>query len=186
MTTNNTQHEIEERDVPIAHRRGVLEALVGLSILVSLAGVVVPVVGGELNGDLENIALQDMQQIVTGLRGYSNDTRYLPTGIQGRTNLSWLYGPGVVPEGNPFAAGGEARPLADALLSDAMGGPGWSGPYIDQLAPDPWGGSYLVNVDGLIDGRETAMVLSAGPNGICETGAHTRHPGGDDLLLPIN
>ncbi|MCB9899682.1 MAG: type II secretion system protein GspG [Planctomycetes bacterium] len=172
-------------DVPLANRKGILEALVGLSILVSLAGVVMPIVGGEIAGSRVEQAQADMLHIVNGLHAYTDDTLFLPTGIRGRTNVSWLYGPGELPQANPFAAGGEARPLSDVLLSDAMGGPGWQGPYLEELQPDPWGRAYLVNVDGLIDARESAMVLSAGPNGICETSAHASFAAGDDVVLPI-
>lgn len=173
------------QDKALAHRKGVLEALVGLSILVSLAGVVMPIVGGEMAGTRSEQAVLEMQRIANGLHAYTDDTLFLPTGIQGRTNLAWLYGPGQLPQANPFAAGGEARALSDVLLADTLGGAGWSGPYVSALEPDPWGNAYLVNVDGLIDTRETAMILSAGPNGIVETRPTDSRAAGDDILLPL-
>jgi hypothetical protein len=164
-------------------RVGWLEGLVGLSVIVALAGVVSPIVGGATAQDAEGVANIQMLHIIDGLQAYSRDTLYLPTGNQGRTDVSWLYGPGVIPSDNPFAAGGEARPLEDALLIPAMGGRNWSGPYLDELVPDPWGNAYLVNVDGLIDSREEPMVLSAGPDGIVQTQPFESRPAGDDLLL---
>ncbi len=167
----------------VKKKLGWLEGVVGLSVIVALAGVVTPIVGGSTVQQSEDTAQGQMLQILDGLAAYSRDTLYLPTGNQGRTDVSWLYGPGVIPSGNPFASGGEARPIEEALLTPAMGGRNWKGPYLDELLPDPWGNAYLVNVDGLVDTREEAMVLSAGPDGVVQTAAWDRHPAGDDLLL---
>jgi hypothetical protein len=43
-----------------------------------------------------------------------------------------------------------------------------------------------VNVEGLVDRRESAMVLSAGPNGIVETAAGAVRPSGDDLIQMLD
>ncbi len=165
---------------------GVLEALVALSILVSLSGVLMPVVGEEVGAAREAEALGEMQSIAAGLAAYSRDTLFLPTGVRGRTNVAWLYSPGAIPAGHGFGEGGEARPLDDVLLSANMGGPGWNGPYVSDLRSDPWGNAYLVNVEGWVNVREHAMVLSAGPDGIVQTPCHATQAEGDDLLLIID
>lgn len=191
MPNEQDSHEqpvnLVQEDLPQSPRRrqkvGWLEGIVGLSVILALAGVVTPIVGGSTAGGAEGTANSQMLHILDGLQAYSRDTLYLPTGNQGRTDVSWLYGPGVIPSGNPFAAGGEARPIEDALMVPAMGGRNWSGPYVDELVPDPWGNAYLVNVDGLVDSREEAMVLSAGPDGVVQTEAYDLRPAGDDLLL---
>ena len=51
---------------------------------------------------------------------------------------------------------------------------------------DPWGHAYLVNVEGWVNPREHALVLSAGPDGIVQSEADATHPAGDDLLLVID
>ena len=176
---------VEELAAPVRKQPkvGWLEGLIGLAVLVSLAGVVAPVVGSATSRSDVAEAEARMLHIVEGLNAYSRDTLYLPTGDQGRTDVSWLYGPGVIPAENPFAAGGEARPLDEVLMVPAMGGRNWNGPYIDAVEADPWGNAFLVNVDGLIDSREEAMVLCAGPDGIVQTAPWDRRPAGDDLLM---
>jgi len=170
-----------------AARPGMLEALVGLSVLVALSGVLMPAVAEEAGESRRISALADMQSIGEGLARYAQDTLFLPTGVQGRTNVAWLYGPGNIPAGQPFGQGGEGRALDDALLRPAMGGERWAGPYVaGGLAPDPWGNAYLVNADGWLTPQERPMVLSAGPNGVVETAADARAPGGDDLLLLLD
>lgn len=163
-----------------------LVGVLGLGLLLALAGVVGPGVADTLGEGRETSALKQLQGIVDGLRSYSHDTLTLPTGIKGRTDVSWLYGPGVLPLDNPFADGGSARPLSDALLDSTMGGMGWDGPYIDGLSADPWGQALLVNVDGLVNGREQALVLSAGPDGVVDTSPTARKAGGDDIILLLN
>lgn len=165
---------------------GVLEALVALSVLVALSGVLMPVVGEEVGQSRAVTALRDLQSIAEGLGRYSRDTLYLPTGVEGRTNVAWLYGPGTIPAGHAFGAGGEARPLDDALLTDAMGGEHWSGPYVSGLGPDPWGHAYLVNADGWLTRQEAPMVISAGPDGIVQTPPDAWEAAGDDLLLLLD
>ncbi|GJM21194.1 MAG: hypothetical protein DHS20C15_11090 [Planctomycetota bacterium] len=180
------QNENPQVSRPTRKKAGWLEGLVGLSIMVSLAGVVTPIVGSQTGADNQHRAEAAMLEIVHGLRAFSNDTLYLPTGSQGRTDVSWLYGPGVIPAGNPFANGGEARPLEQALLNSVMGGRNWAGPYVEELTADPWGNAFLVNVDGLIDTREVAMVLSAGPDGVVQTQAFDYQAAGDDLLMYLD
>ena len=174
-------------DAPAAPARaaagpGLLEALVALGILVSLSGVLMPAIHVEVDDARRMQTLADMDAIANALSRYQADTLTLPTGVEGRTDVAWLYGPGRIPAANPFSAGGEARALGDALLNASLGGSRWAGPYLGTLSPDPWGGAYLVNVDGWLDARERPMILSAGPDGIVQTAPDAREAGGDDLL----
>ncbi len=173
------------QEEPQRRRSRVLEVLVSLSIVVSLAGVTVPIIASvQAEARLESTVV-GMQDIVDGIRGYSQDTLFLPTGNRGRTNVSWLYSEGALPQGIRFGGVVESRPLADVLLNRSMGGPGWEGPY-GEVPSDPWGNAYLVNVAGLVDSRSGSWVLSAGPDGIIQTSQDSLKAGGDDLLLPIN
>ena len=74
---------------------------------------------------------------------------------------------------------------ADYAAAPAGLAPGWRGPYMDKLSPDPWGARYAVNV-GLLEqpGGHAVMVVSAGPNGIIETPFETvgLQTGGDDVI----
>lgn len=184
----------ETAAVPVIQRGstpGMLEALVALSIIVALAGVVMPLVGAEARAAHTEQALADMQSIASGLQAYSHDTRFLPTGKQGRTNVAWLYGPGAIPEWDAFGHGGEVRPLGDVLLADAnggnaMGGARWAGPYTsDELRSDPWGNAFIVYVDGWVNGRKNPFILSAGPDGRVQTRPVDRRATGDDLIYHL-
>jgi len=170
---------------PARRAFGFLEALVSLCLVVSIAGITMPMVAGERAEGRNEQAVVDMQGIVDGIRDYSQHTRFLPTGNRGRTNVTWLYGPGQLPKGMKLGSIAHSRSLDDIMLNDSMGGSAWQGPY-GSPAMDPWGHSYLVNVDGLVDPRRPAWVLTAGPDGIMQTPASAQEPVGDDVLLPIN
>jgi len=175
-------------ETPRASRRPrkLLTGLASLALLLGTAGVVGPGVLDEVENVRQQTALNDMQSIVSGLRSYSRDTLTLPTGVEGRTDVAWLFGPGELPASVPFADLGPGRPLSDALLVASMGGSRWDGPYLEQLPIDPWDHAYLVSVSGLVDGRSPTLVLSAGPDGVCDTPARAHEPLGDDILLPLN
>jgi type II secretory pathway pseudopilin PulG len=164
---------------------GFLEAIVSLSLLVSVAGITIPMIAGQQAEARNEQALMDMQDIVDGIRQYSQDTLYLPTGNRGRTNVSWLYGPGRLPRSLNLGNISQSRPLDDVLLNASMGGSGWQGPYGDPVA-DPWDNAYLVNLDGLVDPRMPAWVLTAGPDGVVQTPTDALSARGDDMLLHIN
>lgn len=172
-----------ERDGP---PRGLLEALIAGCVLISLSGIVMPIVSGEVQGDRLRIAQQHTVEIGEALDAWTRSTLYLPTGRKGRTNVAWLYGPGTIPLDNPYTEGGDSAPLEDCLLNDAMAGDRFAGGYIQSLEPDPWGNAYLVNVDGWLDYRERAVVLSAGPNGRVDTPAEQTYAQGDDILFLLD
>jgi len=65
--------------------------------------------------------------------------------------------------------------------------PGWQGPYLVSLGPDPWGRAYIATVGAIGPGRRPlspgagGWVLSAGPNGVLETAPDASVLGGDDI-----
>ena len=48
---------------------------------------------------------------------YVRDTLTLPTGVEGRTNITWLYGPGHIPAEQPFGASTGAPPDLDVTAA---------------------------------------------------------------------
>jgi hypothetical protein len=185
--TNQTKDMTQQPATQPGRRRkaGALEAVVALCIIVSLSGVLMPAIGTRLTGDNGEEAILDMQRIASGLASYSQATLTFPTGKNGRTNVACLYGPGEIPPSS-FGQGSEARPLEDVLLSDAMGGDAWGGPYVAGLRSDPWGHAYLVNAEGWVLPGQHAMIVSAGPDGIVQTTAKDTVAVEDDLLLILD
>jgi general secretion pathway protein G len=67
---------------------------------------------------------------------------------------------------------------------------GWRGPYMTDTPADPWGNAYVVNAidfetSTVAKPTDSVWVLSAGPNGMIETGSASANLGGDDVGVKI-
>jgi hypothetical protein len=154
---------------PIFARPGVLEALVGLSILVALSGVVMPA-SAKASAPRAAAARRATCSSSRGPRALRARHAHAAHRRRGPHQHHLALRPGHIPAEQPFGASADARPIEDALLNASMGRTRWHGPYMAaELHPDPWGNAYLVNADGWITPGEQAMVLSAGPDGVVQT-----------------
>jgi len=144
-----------------------------LGLLIGQAGVISHEIGSSAR--TERIYL-DMQSIAGGLRDFSMDGQFQEQGLQ---RVSWLYGPGLIPNSAPFVSEESvASPLADVNMAEVDR-------YIQILMPDPWGNAYLANVDGLQAGTQRIKVLSAGPDGTIDTSPSETKAQGDDVLIHL-
>jgi hypothetical protein len=144
-----------------------------LGLLIGQAGVIGHDLGSSARS--ERVYL-DMQAIAGGLRDFSLDGQFEENNLQ---RVSWLYGPGLIPNEAPFESEGSvATPMADVNTDKAAR-------YIQILMPDPWGNAYLANVDGLQAGTQRIKVLSAGPDGTIETSPSETKARGDDVLIHL-
>ena len=164
-----------------------VEALVTVAILVTLAGVVVPMVTvhdvDEPTSATDPSA--DLADIATALGSFVNDTRTFPTGTGGAASYHYLFSDGIQPDHNPFASGPGAH-VARFLVDVADRPDGWAGPYLRRsIGPDPWGRAYVVNVNGYFSSMERVVVLCAGPNGRIDTTPSSTIAGGDDQIVVL-
>ncbi|MFO7897543.1 MAG: hypothetical protein R6V58_00610 [Planctomycetota bacterium] len=152
------------------------------SMLVMAVAVAVPVVSGRRLGAARARALGDLRRLAADITTYHKDTGTWPGG----SNLA-------VTDGDP--AGGEARAYGDDdeaihiskfLTINQADVDGWHGPYMSMSRSDPWGHRYVVVLEGLRS-REPpyAWALSAGPDGVFETGPSDEEVRGDDLGLRL-
>src|SRR5262245_13972782 len=157
-----------------------VEMAVVVAIVAAMAAILVPILADELASSEQSHALSDCQRIAAALTQYTRDTRPFPTGPNGNDTLRFLTGTGTVPAANPFDDG-EGGLLVQYLANGAAnGGASWRGPYLQQVAADPWGNAYVVNVHGYFS-AENVWVVSAGPNGAIYTTATDPTPRGDDI-----
>ena len=102
------------------YKPGLIEALVSLCILVTLAGIVVPIMADRADGPRYERTETALSDIARGVQAYTRDTGLTPTSAAigaGQTNVTWLYGPGEMPRNHPFGADLQSRPLANVLGS---------------------------------------------------------------------
>ena len=161
-----------------------IEMIVVIAIIVSLAGVIVPVVSGELEDAKQARATADLNRLATALGQYMKDTAYMPTGRTGRNTYHFAYTNGSMPASNDF--NGRSAHLRRFLEVNDFGGKNWRGPYAGDIGPDPWGRAYLINLHGYWKDSENVLVLCAGPNGSVDTPPSGTQAGGDDIVLLID
>ncbi len=165
-----------------------IEMIVTVAIIGSLAAILVPIVSTELAGSAEATAQGESRRIGTAINQYFKDVGLPPIGAGGAEEFEYLIGDGEIPDVNPFNddAGDEGL-LADFLTDGAAnGGTQWSGPYLQGVEADPWGNAYIVNAHGFYEVGEYVWVISAGPNGEFDTGPEDTILQGDDFGILVD
>lgn len=189
----------------------VIEILVVLGVVAALSAILVPMVTSYVDQGRRERARGDLRAIGEAMNAVHRDLGVFPVFTDGgdrtiSTAASYevLIGPGATPaveNGTGWTlTGPDVGTLGGQLVQNAPGGGAypsqgrfaWRGPYIDDIAPDPWGNGYVVNAENLLPNQgESGYVLSAGPDGeintpfeIDRTSASTT-PRGDDLLYRL-
>ena len=166
-----------------------IEMILTVAILATLAAILVPIVASELTDAARARAQGECSRIATAVNQFIKDTKLHPTGPLGDGSLEYLIGSGgAVPDVNPFAddAGNEGS-IADYLTDGApRGGANWKGPYLTSVPADPWGNTYILNVNGFYDDSEYVWIISAGVNGTFETGPTDTVLQGDDIGILLD
>lgn len=179
--------EVKSGPLPVRARAPrswrLLEVLVAMSILVTLAGLLVPYT--ERVGERTRLAGAngDLATIASSLSSFAGDLhhdalRAAPAdGVDPSADGSaaWLRGPGELPDGCPPEIAELAAPLDRLTLPESIDR-AQRGPLMLALQPDPWGHSYLIRLDELGQGTSRSRVLSAGPDGTLLTADDLAHP----------
>lgn len=192
-----------------------IEVIVVAGIIAILAGVLVPMIFGQIDQSRISKAKADVKSIQTAVSMFRQDTGAWPnrvTGTDGATDsIQVLYSGGtVINDTNRDWNRASTAPLLDYFRSNTPAYPvpvagtnagGWKGPYLTSAESDPWGNAYLVGVKNfqLAEGTKPVWIISAGPDGVFQTGMNdeicfdgvTINPNtsattiGDDICLRI-
>jgi general secretion pathway protein G len=151
--------------------------------------LLVPMVLGKTEEPERLRARLECERIGAALKQYVSDTGGVPAerDVTDPKPLHWLRGAGRLSPVNPFDDGpnGELTIYLATAPSDEEAV--WKGPYLLSVEADPWGNAYVVNAHAIGNGiKETAWVLSPGPNGILETPAAGDALMGDDVGVAMN
>ena len=189
-----------------------IELTVVLAVIVTLALILTPSISNFINDSRTARTRADAQTIVRAIVQFEKDNGFFPrwkvtvAGGPGTAanKLDLLISPGNTPMESPqtlwtTATAVKTDTLANQLMTNAPGYPlktgsspfGWNGPYLSSaIGSDAWNNRYMVNI-GLADstvgaaGKNAVWVISAGPNGVLETGysvvVTAATLGGDDI-----
>ena len=185
-----------------------IEMVVTLGIVAALAAILTPIVSNYIDQARNTRAGSEAQSIASAILAFNKDTGKWPI-FQSGTNITVssatfnvLIGPGTNPTCSSCGAtwlSANNGDLGNILEqnSPSYGTTGkfaWRGPYITNIASDPWGNKYFVNGPGMAFGQSRAVfVLSAGPNATIDTifsqntgsGASAIVVGGDDIVARV-
>jgi len=168
-------------------RRGftLVEMIVVIAILVSVAGIMIPVVSSQLEDAKRGRALGDMRRIAVAINRYVKDTGTFPIGGQSGATFHWLYGNGELPQNNVFDDGASTG-IIRFLARNDFGNSKWRGPYLPDVGADPWGHAYIINVQGYYAPLENVLIVCAGPDGQIDTAANATIAAADDIMILID
>jgi general secretion pathway protein G len=166
-----------------------IEVIVVAGIIAILAGILVPLILKEIDEARLSKASGDIRSVYAALVVFKKDTAQWPVmDANCDPNVTLLTGSGNQPA-NLAVLGydtGVTSAFDDHLVTDTNGCyNNWKGPYIAGVTADPWGNTYLANVDTLSIPGRPVWIISAGPNGQLETPALMTTVFGDDIGMRI-
>jgi prepilin-type N-terminal cleavage/methylation domain-containing protein len=170
-----------------------IELAVVLAIIAVLAAILTPMVTGYLDQARIARAQADARTVADAIKLYQRDTGRWPVYA---TNGDYTASPKVVGGTKNFIVGSNGNYPTDGTATwgvtagtaaavnlegylnqdlssvgtAAFPKAGFRGPYIGALDSDPWGNRYILTAKNLDGTTNHAFVISAGPNGLLDTG----------------
>jgi len=185
-----------------------VEIIVVVLIIITLAGVLTPVVVTQVDKARKARALKDCGAIAAALGALYGDLGAFPsmdrTGKFHRIRVllsgDRLPGAGVIQASADFTQGPRDLLMNHITRNNPDGKSGgypgkgllaWRGPYLDASSLDPWGRPYAVNIGATFasgKNNRCCWVLSSGPDGKIETGttAGSLKTRGDDIGILVH
>lgn len=188
-----------------------IEVIVVAAIIAILAGILVPMIFSQIDESKIARATGDVKSIANSIMIFRKDNSKWPGFSAGTfpcstpasggdaTVISLLQSVGTIPRLDganwdtssskdisillanlPLDSGNSCYPAAAAPTS-----PGWKGPYLPSNSTDPWGNAYLVNSKDFEVSGNGMWAISAGPDGIVQTGANDATLLGDDIGVKL-
>jgi len=163
-----------------------VEVIVVAAIIAILAGILVPMIFSQIDEAKLSRAKGDLRSLSSAIYTFRKDVGQWPAcgGVplllgSGKSNAVDLGAKGYTTAG--------AQPFTDHLMTDdaACYGDMWKGPYFGSVEPDPWGNPYFANAEGFGVANQAVLLLSAGPDGVVDTGPTASVAANDDIAIRV-
>ena len=167
-----------------------VEVMVVAAIIAILAGILVPMIFGQIDQAKVAQATADTKSVSTSIYAFRKDTGQWPDKMsEGCTAADMLVGNGTLQTASLTAKGftiANRENFFSHLTTDSGScyGSEYSGPYMTRIEADPWGNAYVANVNNFST-TNPAYILSAGPDGVFDTGPNDFAANGDDIAYRV-
>jgi len=183
------------------YERILIELVVAMAVAAIIAAVIIPTALRRMREGRVPAARRELRELAAAVHRFQSDTGRWPnrTDPDGRNDVYVLY-TGTMDEWPLDGTGGSWMEVASFgragnvigfLNGNLYGFPGWNGPYLagEGISLDPWGRSYLIQVQEEGDESMAIFVISAGPDGVLQTprlqSPESFRVEGDDIAILI-
>ncbi len=169
-----------------------IEVIVVAGIIAILAGILVPLIFKEIDESKISRAAADVRSISSAIFVLRKDTGQWPVSSTCYNTATIMNGSGALPTlGDGWSVDSQVN--YDSVLGNDdsacwLATKTWKGPYLAHVTADPWGHAYVTNADAYLSTASPLppiWIVSAGPDGILQTGATYVEPSGDDIGLRL-
>jgi len=169
-----------------------IEVIVIVAILAILAGILAPMIFSQIDEAKLSRAEADAKSISSAILTFRKDLGIWPNLSGGECGAitTLLTGQGAAPAGLADMAYVSTSAIEFKYVlgidnEECYNVTMFKGPYISEVAADPWGNAYVLAANQFeLDGR-AAFVLSAGPNGTIDTPVFSISILGDDIGVRV-
>lgn len=163
-----------------------VEIIVVAAIIAILAGILVPMIFSQIDDARLARARGDLKSLSTAIFAMRKDVGQWPA----CANTTILFGRTNFDQAALTALGYDVtvpQLFEDHLMTDDNGcyGAMYKGPYFGSVEGDPWGNAYIANAQGFGVDQQPVLLISAGPDGVYQTGPAAGSAAGDDIAMRI-
>lgn len=164
-----------------------IEVIVVAAIIAILAGILVPMIFGQIDESKKTRATGDIKSIQTAMLTFRKDTGKWPNLESGPctptvTMLSTAGKISALPPGWSNASTGSISDYIGATANACYND--WKGPYTTSIEKDPWGNAYVINTLDFTT-NNPVWILSPGPDNVLDTAVTDTSPQNDDIGIRI-
>ncbi|NTV15401.1 MAG: prepilin-type N-terminal cleavage/methylation domain-containing protein [Desulfobulbaceae bacterium] len=162
-----------------------VEVIVVAAIIAILAGILVPMIFSQIDEAKLSRGKADIRSLSSGIYAFRKDVGQWPN----CNSTTFLRGLGKLDVAALPASWDQTSTaqFSDHLMIDdnACYGDMWKGPYFGSVDADPWGNAYITNAAGFSIANQAVLLVSAGPDGIFQTGGADAVAAGDDIAIRV-
>lgn len=169
-----------------------VEVIVVAAIIAILAGILVPMIFSQIDEAKLSRTQADIRSLSSAIFTFRKDVGTWPVNSSDAACTSTI----LKSDGVDFTASllasltaqgydtSNIKDFSSQLMVDPECYNNWNGPYLGSIDADPWGNPYFLDTS-LFSGANSSIILSAGPDGLVNTGLNSTTVSAADIGIRI-